>query len=97
MIKIRTHGYIKGFKRRFWQGSTDHRGVPGNPGRVVTLIPDPSENTWGIAYCVQEKNRDEVIEYLDYREKGGYSQYYVNVFEDPTDADPIVKNALIYV
>ncbi len=63
---------IAGWTRRFWQGSTDHRGVPAAPGRVVTLVPRVRAICWGMAYRIAANQSDAVLSHLDYREKGGY-------------------------
>lgn len=69
----RVRGYVPDYARRFWQASTDHRGVPEKPGRVATLVPMPGEQCWGVAYRVAASDRQRVIAELDVREQGGYT------------------------
>jgi glutathione-specific gamma-glutamylcyclotransferase len=82
--------YIGGWARRFWQGSTDHRGVPGAPGRVVTLTPEPAERCWGMGYLVGPTDLDEVLRALDHREQSGYDRVTVELtFRDGTAAEGV--------
>mmetsp|Transcript_38187 Transcript_38187/g.61561 ORF Transcript_38187/g.61561 Transcript_38187/m.61561 type:complete len:389 (-) Transcript_38187:64-1230(-) len=104
-------GGIQGFTRRMWQGSTDHRGVPGNPGLVATLIrtsdlpedeQDANELCWGMCYGYPAELREEVVAYLDYREKDGYDQCVVDVYLQPEEGGamsetPDIRGVLLYV
>jgi len=85
----RREGYIQGWGRWFYQGSTDHRGVPGAPGRVVTLLPDADTSCWGAAYRVSPADSERVLAELDHREQGGYDRHTVRVItreDEPLDA-----------
>jgi cation transport regulator ChaC len=70
---------ISGWTRRFWQGSPDHRGVPGAPGRVVTVVPEPGARCHGVAYRVAPEVAERVIAGLDHRERGGYASITLDV------------------
>ncbi len=74
---------VDGWTRRFWQGSTDHRGVPEAPGRVVTLVPEPGARCHGVAYRVAPEVAVTVFAALDHRERGGYARVELTVFVGP--------------
>jgi cation transport protein ChaC len=98
---------IEGWARRFWQGSTDHRGIPASPGRVVTLLANdhpaildesmPSEPCWGSAYEVSAADSDAVLEGLDHRERGGYARIEVEITLRPASDREQVVDGLMYV
>ena len=71
---------VRGWERRFWQSSTDHRGVPGGPGRVVTLTEVPDGRCVGAVYEVGHERWAEVTRTLDLREQNGYARVELEVW-----------------
>lgn len=90
-------GYIKGYKRRFWHGDNFHRGNDELPGRVVTLIEDDDESTWGVAFEVTGSQVEESLKYLNVRETvcGGYITKMVDFFPKGEGEAPVP--ALVYI
>jgi len=80
--------FVLGWERRFWQGSTDHRGMPGAPGRVVTLVRSIGAVCRGLAFRLREGERDSVLAHLDHRERGGYRRILTDLFVSETEVLP---------
>ncbi|MFN2427875.1 MAG: gamma-glutamylcyclotransferase [Candidatus Binatia bacterium] len=80
--------FIRDWERRFWQGSTDHRGLPEAPGRVVTLVRSIGAVCRGLAFRLRSEERDLVLAHLDHRERDGYRRIRSELFVSDEAAVP---------
>jgi cation transport protein ChaC len=84
---------LRGWARRFSQKSDDHRGTPEFPGRVVTLVPEPSSHLKGVAFRLDPASAPSTLLALDHREKAGYERTIVDV---TLEGGPITS-ATVYI
>eukprot|EP00246_Nothoceros_aenigmaticus_P001264 TRINITY_DN11733_c0_g1_i2.p1 TRINITY_DN11733_c0_g1~~TRINITY_DN11733_c0_g1_i2.p1 ORF type:complete len:233 (-),score=18.26 TRINITY_DN11733_c0_g1_i2:412-1110(-) len=94
----RVVGYIKGYKRVFHQGSTDHRGTPESPGRTVTLKLEEGSICWGAAYRVSGHDAEQLtLSYLNVRERQYDVRDYINFYTEDSSAEPAISAVLVYI
>ena len=97
----RSPAFIKGYLRRFWQESHDHRGTPGNPGLVACLLdasqPDGA-NVYGTVvdgfiYELADETVSDTLLTLDIREKHGYTRTVTTAY----NSSGVIGDAFVYV
>jgi glutathione-specific gamma-glutamylcyclotransferase len=79
----RRPAFVRGWRRRFWQGSPDHRGVPEAPGRVATLLVDSDAICGGAAYRIASEQAQPILSVLDEREQAGFVRLMLPLLDAP--------------
>ncbi|WIA15112.1 hypothetical protein OEZ85_001803 [Tetradesmus obliquus] len=97
--KSKVVGFIRGYKRVFWQGSTDHRGTPEAPGRTVTLAEEEGAVTWGVAYRLagSEEQQQQTIAYLEWREKQYDVRRLCHMYTADSPDQPVLQDVMVYI